>query len=79
MNYKAKLKAEYEKQRKIGHEMYQLIDCSGNGELVVKMRDALKTRDFANIDTCIQEKVPQYLYNNGVGENVSCIRKVLIV
>ncbi|KAE9550100.1 hypothetical protein FO519_006692 [Halicephalobus sp. NKZ332] len=47
--------------------IYQLADFTGNGELAMLAKEALKSHDNTELDRNIQEKVRPFLYNNGEG------------
>ena len=51
-------------------KLYELINLFGGGRLVEMMKEALRTKNFDQVDKCIQTEVKEYLYNEGNGEYV---------
>ena len=53
------------------------VVTKGGGLLVELMKQASKTKNFAEVDQAIREKVGPYLYNNGEGKMVHIAYMVL--
>ena len=50
------------------HDLYNLIDLRGGGELVSLMKTANQTKDFTELDRRIQDGLLRFLYNGGRGQ-----------
>lgn len=51
-------------------KLYQLVDLFGGGRLVELMKEAMRTKNFDEVDKCIRTEVKEYLYNEGNGDHV---------
>jgi hypothetical protein len=54
-------------------ELYSLVNNKDylKGELVILTREALKKKNFADVEKLIREKIPAFLLNEGAGDDVS--------
>lgn len=52
------------------NETYKLVDVKGGGILVKMMKEAILTKNKANLDEEIHKLVLPCLYNEGKGEDV---------
>lgn len=62
------LKAQADSEH--GPELYKLMNVNDGGILTNMMKQALKSKDYTELDDFIQNEVVKYLYNEGNGENV---------
>jgi hypothetical protein len=53
-----------------GPEIYRYMNVAGDGRLVQLMKNAMKTKNYREVDDVIRNELPKFLYNNGNGENV---------
>ncbi|XP_076364510.1 LOW QUALITY PROTEIN: transient receptor potential cation channel subfamily V member 5-like [Tachypleus tridentatus] len=59
-------------------KIYSLVAVSGGGELVTLMKEASRTRNYAELDERIRELVEPFLYNKGEGRMVP-IRELVML
>ena len=59
------------------YPIYKYITNSNEGVLIKLAKRAFKTKDFTELDTVIKNEVVEFLYNQGDGENVSDICKIV--
>ncbi|KAK0410592.1 hypothetical protein QR680_005218 [Steinernema hermaphroditum] len=50
------------------YRLYSLVDLHGGGELIPWIRHALHKGDHTHIDRCIEEKLKDFMYNQGKGK-----------
>lgn len=62
------LKAQADSEN--GPELYKLANVNGSGILATLMKNALKNKDFTELDNFIRTEVVKFLYNKGEGEHV---------
>jgi transient receptor potential cation channel subfamily V member 5 len=55
--------------------IYKIIGIQGGGILVDLMRDAMKSKNYNELDDYIKNEVVKYLYNDGDGELVKTKKK----
>ena len=63
-----RLKAQADSEN--GPELYKLVNVNEGGILTAMMKNALKNKDFTELDHFIKTEVVKFLYNDGQGEHV---------
>nr|XP_042896955.1 transient receptor potential cation channel subfamily V member 5 [Parasteatoda tepidariorum] len=51
-------------------KIYSLVNVKGGGQLITLMKDAIKNKDYSNLDDQFREMVLPFLYNNGDGKMI---------
>jgi hypothetical protein len=54
-----------------GPEIYNIINLNGGGVLIGLWKDAVKTKNYQDLDKYIRDELPKWMYNNGQGEYVN--------
>lgn len=57
--------------------LYSFIDANGGGKLVELMKKANRTRNYKELDDCIDNEMKPFFYNEGAGKMVHVKELVL--
>jgi hypothetical protein len=53
-----------------GPEIYNIINLNGGGILINLWKDAIRTKNYTEVDNYIKNELKSWMYNNGQGQNV---------